>query len=119
MKTTVITILFFLFTVLTSKSFAQGNLQFNQVLTYSGSVYQGGTGPTWTVPAGKVWKVENFTYSFFVLNNDRADNTSSNNGPLWLKAGDQIRYDLAFYGANCCGASTTYRVSIIEFNIVP
>jgi tRNA A58 N-methylase Trm61 len=39
---------------------AQGNLQFNQVVTYTGtgSGSFSYTSPTWTVPAGKVWKIE-------------------------------------------------------------
>jgi len=50
-----LSILFIFFTL---QSFAQGNLQFNQVLTYSGTINCGQASPTWTVPAGKVWKIE-------------------------------------------------------------
>lgn len=103
-----------------NKTYCQShNLQFNQVYSYSGYLFQGESGPSWVVPDGKVWKVEYFTQSFFVLNNARAGGGTANNGPLWLKAGDSIRYDLNFWGANCCGASSTYLISIIEFNLIP
>jgi hypothetical protein len=104
---------------ISSTCLSQSNLQFNQPITYSGFLGQGSSSPTWTVPAGKVWKVEHFSHDFLVVNNDRAGNGNSNSGPLWLKAGDQIRYDLAFYGANCCGTSTNFLISIIEFNLIP
>jgi hypothetical protein len=110
-------LLFLICDLALTKSFAQSNLKFNQVLSYSGTVGQGGTGPTWTVPSGKVWKVEYFTYPYFCLNNEKAGNGSSNGGPLWLKSGDQIKYDLYLYGANCCGAITDYLISIMEFDI--
>lgn len=115
-------IYFILLFIFFNKAFCQNhNLQFNQVYSFNGYLGQGETGPSWVVPQGKVWKVEYFSSSFFVLNEGRTGGGSgnANNGPLWLKAGDSIRYDLYFYGANCCGNSTNYLISIIEFNIVP
>ena len=38
---------------------AQGNLQFNQVLTFEGTILNGTTlTPEFTPPTGKVWKIE-------------------------------------------------------------
>lgn len=45
---------FFVFIILSSSLFAQGTLQFNQVLLVNSLD---------TVPAGKVWKVEGFMYN--------------------------------------------------------
>jgi hypothetical protein len=45
---------FFVFIILSSSLFAQGTLQFNQVLLVNSLS---------TVPAGKVWKVEGFMYN--------------------------------------------------------
>lgn len=55
--------IFFLFIVVISfNAKVQGNLQFNQVLTFTGSVGGFGSGaftsPAQTVPLGKVWKIE-------------------------------------------------------------
>lgn len=98
---------------------AHGNLQINQVYTYNGILYQGETSAVRTVPDGKIWKVDHFTTDFLVVNGGRAGNVNSNNGPMWLKAGDTIYYSLSLYGANCCGANTNFLMSIIEFNLVP
>jgi hypothetical protein len=59
-------------------SYAQGNLQFNQVLTYSGTLNCGQASPTWTVPAGKVWKIE---YRSTVIGNPNYDNSQGVVGP--------------------------------------
>lgn len=126
--------LFFLFAFLILGSFnAQGNLQFNQVVTVNAT--------SLTVPAGKVWKVESFLQSQvaydanysagcinanyhrpLVINNNNyyffgnmatASSganyiTTGNKLPIWLKAGDQIR--------TVCSSDFA---SVIEFNIVP
>ena len=71
-------------------SYAQGNLQFNQVLTYSGTLNCGQASPTWTVPAGKVWKIE---YRSTVIGNTSYDNfngTSGSIGPLFNLNGNKI-----------------------------
>jgi len=100
-----LTFLFFL-----SISNAQGNLQFNQVLTYGGSLGAGSSQNIGTVPAGKVWKIESkeglnayingYAVSLAVL-------------PVWLKAGDIVVF---WNGYN---STQGYFLSIIEFNIVP
>lgn len=113
-----------LFTAGFSKqAFAQGNLQFNQVINYT---LVGSTPLSFTVPAGKVWKIEAVSgentntpivwlrtpanqpvATFFV--------SSGNHSPVpyWLSSG----YTGNFYLTNSSG----YRgsVSIIEFNVVP
>ena len=114
-------------------SFAQGNLQFNQVLTISSTDQ--------TVPAGKVWKIESYqqqnvaisttgpTVSCGDLSRPRPyyidgvyyhDIKSSgwgsasvlyiaqNTFPIWLKAGQTCR-------TTCVGDF----LSVLEFNIVP
>ena len=103
--------------------FAQGNLQFNQVINYT---LVGGTAQSFTVPAGKVWKIEavsgeNTNTPLVWLRNPANQPvatfyvSSSNHSPIpyWLSSG----YTGNFYLTN----SSTYRgsVSIIEFNVVP
>jgi hypothetical protein len=91
--------------------FSQGNLQFNQVLTFSGTLCASCNQPVGTVPAGKVWKIE-FKEGGGLLNVNGM-NLSLNQLPCWLKNGDIV----ALNGNN---SSTQYIfVSIIEFNIVP
>jgi hypothetical protein len=100
--------------------FAQGNLQFNQVIT---SAFASGNVTPVTVPAGKVWKLENcmlntpsnaYTYMLYngVYYNLRQQLSSSQvaNFPFWLSAGSTVTFG---------GGSTGGIISIIEFNIVP
>lgn len=129
---------FFLFAFLILGSLnAQGNLQFNQVVTYTGT----GSGsfsyssPTWTVPAGKVWKVESASPNVANAPVTRAINMNAGSSwgsfalmtasqettispfPIWLKAGDQIQLQAA---GNCCSTTSfSYAISILEFNVVP
>ena len=104
---------------------AQGNLQFNQVLTYSGSLAADTSTANYTVPSGKIWKVE-FAEGGqrgiqLIINNiaaiDIADDGSSGDlvvKSFWLKAGDLLKIN------NGNGQSSgTYFVSIIEYNIIP
>jgi hypothetical protein len=117
MKTIVLSI--FLFA--TMGIYAQGNLQFNQVI----NVEYSSTGASVTVPAGKTWKIEGCmisainSYSCMTINGVtyfmRQHNTSSSawdNFPFWLTEGKTVNF-----GSNCAGSSGI--VSIIEFNIVP
>jgi hypothetical protein len=94
---------------------AQGNLQFNQVLSLDAN---SGGNPV-TVPAGKVWKIESVAFSnnnayfqiqwggvnYFVLNNT----TPYANLPYWLPSGEAVSLV----------ANVNAKVSIIEFNVVP
>lgn len=116
---------------------AQGNLQFNQVVTFTGT----GSGsfsyssPTWTVPAGKVWKVESASPNVANAPVTRAININAGSSwgsfalmtasqettispfPIWLKAGDQVQLQAA---GNCCSTTSfSYAISILEFNVVP
>jgi hypothetical protein len=88
---------------------AQGNLQFNQVLTYGGTLCASCNQPIGTVPAGKVWKVESKGGSTVPTVNGNP--VTSNSYPFWLKAGDVI--------GHYTGSAQGWFISIIEFNIVP
>lgn len=127
-----------LFALPFSMLFAQGNLQFNQVLTISGSISVSSSSgkvnsPTQTVPSAKVWKVEYIGASFVsgayfapipwgvtINTQDLYVSTSSYltslNSPIWLKAGDQLSFVTSGAGSN---GSIKYLFSIIEFNIIP
>jgi len=131
------TILFIASLICLNLCFAQGNLQFNQVVTYTGT----GSGsfsyssPSWTVPAGKVWKVESASPNVANAPVTRAININAGSSwgnfalmtasqettispfPIWLKAGDQIQLQAA---GNCCSTTSfSYAISILEFNVVP
>lgn len=94
---------------------AQGNLQFNQVLSLDAN----SAGNPVSVPAGKVWKIESVAFSnnnayfqiqwggvnYFVLNNS----TPYANLPYWLPSNESVSLV----------ANVNAKVSIIEFNIVP
>lgn len=113
-------------------SYAQGNLQFNQVLTYTGNVAGSSNGPAsspilYTVPSGKVCKIEAMGIcggaSGIYLNINSIDyinqitigcgSGSTIHETIWLKAGDIIKY------TNNNGISKSYILSMIEYNIVP
>lgn len=106
---------FLLMVVIFFNSNAQGNLQFNQVLTYQGNSL---SSPIWTVPSGKVWKIEsaipfnNLGTSQFLVNNFTVLQNNSNIQPIWLKSGDNCRFTLT-------STFSSYSISIIEFNIIP
>ena len=111
-------ILLILAIAFSSASFAQGNLQFNQVVTYEGnfSIYT----PWFKPPANKVWKIEN-SYIFkstncnayFQVNGFTADANNGDRYPIWINDQDSIR---SYFN---CGGSNTYSISILEFNVVP
>ncbi|NDB36449.1 MAG: hypothetical protein EB023_14160 [Flavobacteriia bacterium] len=107
---------------------AQGNLQFNQALllnTMSNNQTQ------WTVPAGKVWKLEsignassgwmqiyidgNLAFEYWGGSGPTggyANIRSSTSNALWLPAGTIL--------GHVANAGTYYRwFNIIEFNLVP
>ncbi len=111
-----------LFLLLASLGFGQGNLQFNQVLTFAGMAPWDGIISLGTVPSNKVWKIEahtiseitiyinGYTYNFLIGN---AGGLVMNEKPIWLKAGDIVALQAA-----CCSPKS-YFFSIVEFNIVP
>ncbi len=94
---------------------AQGNLQFNQALLFSGTTVN-------TVPAGKVWKVESsgqsynssgsLVYSSLVINGQnwfaQGAGGSLPSGSIWLPA-----------GATIAGWANNTQYNIIEFNVIP
>lgn len=120
-------------------------LAFSQVLTFNGtinannpnselSVYNS-DGPTYTVPEGKVWKIESFTffqptgipgYMSFKVNSSIIKCTKQNGStgfvpgvsfPFWLKPGDTIRacYVEESTPPSFYGGSYPFAISIIEF----
>jgi hypothetical protein len=98
---------------------AQGNLQFNQVLNLSFQSW----GNNYSVPSGKVWKVENIaliTYSgyctitiggqqLFVKNTNGSYTYEFNSLPYWIAGGQTVNF----------GGSHSGTASVIEFNVVP
>ena len=120
------TFFFFIVLSLTSLAYSQGNLQFNRVVNDAGYIVvtnnacTNGFSATFTVPPGKVWKIESFvtltSRNYIMLNGKQI--SPSNNAPFWLKAGDEFY----FYTAGVCnqsGNSLNWFFSAIEFNIVP
>jgi len=130
---------FLLFTIVIFCSkdlMSQNNLQFNKVQTFTGVLgnppyFASSSSPVWTVPPGKVWKIEsmsvpgaeviggavngNYAGLYFFLNG--VPISKSNNGkqpplPIWLKENDQINF--ASYSSSDANAS--YYISILEFN---
>lgn len=119
----IITLLLF-----SQSSYAQGNLQFNRIRTFTGI-----NNTTFdTVPLGKVWKIESMGISggrdfgnnltgYLTINNTtysnvaREINTGNNNvislsvikETIWLQSGDYLGWT---------GAARNYVVSIIEYN---
>jgi hypothetical protein len=98
-----------------SMLFAQGNLQFNQVLIIDSTP----AGNPVTVPSGKVWKIESVALSsnlayfqiqwsgvnYFILNNSN----QYANLPFWLPSNANVSMT----------SSANGKVSVIEFNVLP
>ena len=110
---------------------AQGTLQFNRVITFTGEV---ATNPidhnsdVWTVPVGKVWKIESLTNpgtavitgpmgNFnFLLNGTPIINFNSGKPiitPIWLKGSDSIQFTYS----GSLNTGVYYYISILEFNV--
>lgn len=124
-------LLFFTFLLISLSFTAQGNLQFNQVVTLTGTTIIDPFTLA-TVPAGKVWKIEHSSAArggspanvSYVCNNvsspislpqtNWATYKLQVDGPIWLKAGDSIKFT-----NSSANYATDYFFSIIEFNIVP
>lgn len=123
----------FLFLFFAFKLNAQGNLQFNQVITLNGTPSPCALVIIDTVPIGKIWKIESWTNSNEVniyFNNSQYNNhflavwgnsngtqmqLSTNFNPIWLKAGDIISVMIS----NQFCVAKPYFFSILEFNVVP
>ena len=112
----------FLFLICFGALNAQGNLQFNQVINMA---FTGANTTPVTVPAGKVWKIENCmlntpsnNYAYMLYNgvyyNIRQQLSSAHNVnfPFWLSTGTSVTF-----GGN--GGGTGGMLSILEFNIIP
>ncbi len=121
-------LVFFAFIFFGAQSKAQGNLQFNQVLHLEITCC---TASTFTVPVGKVWKIE----SSMAYNNNYPTRITAINGnpmeayltgytylnygvlpiplPYWLPTNTQVSFST--------GNTIGYKgyVSIIEFNVIP
>lgn len=127
------TLLFLFSFFLTYLLFSQGNLQFNNVYTYSGvvnltpgftsacsgNVSYSYVSPTFTVPAGKIWKIERLycTSPFFFVNGCRSGELVGFNGytydvPIWLKGGETL-----VFATNTL--THQYSINIVEFNNIP
>jgi hypothetical protein len=118
--------------IVTSTAFSQGNLQFNRVVSlaqsFTGSY--GGTSNVYSytsgaivVPIGKVWKIEKISVnggnygSGVRINNAHSLSISDTYiGPIWLKAGDEMKVYSSCY--SCSSLAGSYFISVIEFNIV-
>jgi hypothetical protein len=117
----ILTIALLLFSI---ASYAQGNLQFNQVKTFTGNSF--GSIVLDTVPNGKIWKIEsmgfsksnncmtingtqylNFSDPYFYGNS--FNNSQAIKETLWLKSGDVLGWS----GYN------SYVITLIEYNIIP
>ena len=134
-------ILLILTIAFSSTSFAQGNLQFNQVifLEYTSAVpaYSTYTAGVITVPAGKVWKVEHANvylvsgyprteyggWSLFLNNTLIYRSKGASNAihlvdsfPLWLPAGT---YNFVIGNEGSGPDNMNSSLNAIEFNVVP
>ena len=118
----------FLLIASSATSFAQGNLQFNQVVNVSGVTPGGNIFTTVTVPAGKVWKITSSSWmnSSGSYESDHLcigphrlsgyyNGYTLSTYPIWLAEGD---YDVKYCGT-ATAASRRYAISAIEFNVVP
>jgi hypothetical protein len=100
---------------------AQNRLEFNQIVSISGSFGSAGYSQLDTVPAGKAYKVTGFNQSgssystFLTINGSELQPVSYKGGlvfPLWLKEGDILGV------FRSTSSVRRYHISGIEFNIV-
>jgi hypothetical protein len=108
---------------------AQGNLQFNRIITDQKTLTStfGGYTDLLTVPSGKVWKIESMSTGItsageriFELNGVLTI-VSEGFSPIWLKAGDTAR--ILFTASSDYNPDKPWLrgvyMSIIEYNIIP
>ena len=125
----------FLLVATSATCFAQGNLQFNQVLNFDYSAIVPASGDvsvgTLTVPPDKVWKItaassigSSLTLkdkTMIVVNNhtiSAARSTGiSNNTPYWLSSGTSNQIKL--FNLYASGQTILGSISVLEFNLVP
>ena len=119
----------FLLVAISATSFAQGNLQFNQVINVSGVSAGSNIMTTVTVPTGKVWKIT--SSSWMSANGGLVSNwlclgPHSINGnqsgvdpaklPIWLEPGS---YEVKWCNPTDNFIGQRYAISGVEFNVVP
>ena len=105
-------------------TFAQNRLEFNRIVSLSGSLAGGQIMQLDTVPLGKAYKITayhdsdhyiGFTINNFMWpNNTNINNHPSNSFPIWLKEGDILGVQDTYSS----GGGGTYHISAIEFNII-
>ena len=122
MKTVYTKLLFLSIFLYSISSFSQANLQFNTVINIGGPLSNGETGPTITVPSGKIWKVVSYSqFNGLWLNGNRIYDLperivggsvalANNSGILWLNEGD------SFYFQAEANRAYPWFMSILEFN---
>ncbi|CAN5290168.1 hypothetical protein BH09BAC1_BH09BAC1_02610 [soil metagenome] len=141
MKTIILSVLFAIATI---SCFAQGNLQFSQVVqvslttTFVTTANFPSVQQSFTVPSGTVWKVESAMASYESITTgliqpsayitlDNKNLTYSNTStptywasvfPLWLPAGTYT-LKLVYPNSPTVGNKMNGSISAIEFNIVP
>lgn len=128
---------------------AQGNLQFNQVISETFSISGGvfntlyNASNSLIVPSGKVWKIESISFSStssnstyspsihlningsIVLYNYGSQKNINDTGgtlnaqPIWLKEGDAIGFSMRNRCTTTCVQSVSGHISILEFNVTP
>ena len=119
----------FLLVAISATSFAQGNLQFNQVINVSGVSAASNIMSTVTVPAGKVWKITSSSWispNGGLISNWLCLGPHSINGtlsgvnpaklPIWLDPGS---YDVKWCNPTDNFSGYRYAISGVEFNVVP
>jgi hypothetical protein len=108
MKNTIYKNLFiYLFILCSTYCFSQTNLQFNNVISAYGFE---NPSPIYTVPSGKVWKIERYTRDRIVVNGIGLQDTFFTNpdgygltidtSPIWLKSGDTFYINSGNYFFN-------------------
>ena len=121
-------------------SYAQGNLQFNQVLTYTGTLTPSQfVSASYTVPTGKILKIKyvnkltyvtatNYNgiqplYNGFALNINSKWLFGENFTEIFLKSNDTLKLgwtnQSTTSGYSAPFVNFDFVISIVEFNIVP
>jgi hypothetical protein len=118
------TILFFIFSC---NCYSQSSLQFNNVISAYGFE---NPSPVYTVPNGKIWKLERFTTDRIVVNGIGLQDTfytlygygiTIDSSPIWLKSGDTFYINSGNYFFNGIEYNTTTSGNLqnkLEFNTV-
>ena len=117
----------FLLVAISATSFAQGNLQFNQVINVSGVSAATNIMTSVTVPAGKVWKITSASWltangggvSYWLCLGPYVIGSGSTyppRFPIWLEPGS---YEVKYCDPGDNFSGYRYAISGVEFNVVP